>query len=282
MNPFYCIDNTTDRKNTTINTSRQFTVKETSLELTNSFIETAKEKTALIKKASAPIIVEVACFILSIITLICCRLISENNELNGAIFKVLGLTGILEKLPLFLAIFCALFVIGTMVYYDKRHLKVLNGKKMKELHAKDDETYKRILTELDLPESTTEVEILIFRYFDKNGKIIPFDVAKLGSCRSVVCKCYTDHNSLYMADITGKYKFDLNDLLSIKTLEKSFYYTPKHTEKAFNTESDVKKNIKIKKCHILELEHNGELWGIYFPCYELDTIEKLTGLKAED
>ena len=36
-----------------------------------------------------------------------------------------------------------------------------------------------------------------------------------------------------------------------------------------------------KGYHILELEINGELWGIYFPCYELMVFEEITGLKAE-
>ena len=44
--------------------------------------------------------------------------------------------------------------------------------------------------------------------------------------------------------------------------------------------SDVE-NVTIKSYHILELEHLGELYGIYFPCYELDTFERITGLIAE-
>ena len=39
--------------------------------------------------------------------------------------------------------------------------------------------------------------------------------------------------------------------------------------------------IIVKPYHILEIERNGTLYGIYFPCYELATFEALTGLKAE-
>jgi hypothetical protein len=36
-----------------------------------------------------------------------------------------------------------------------------------------------------------------------------------------------------------------------------------------------------KEYHVLELEQNGEEWGIWFPPYELPAMEALTGLKAE-
>ena len=36
-----------------------------------------------------------------------------------------------------------------------------------------------------------------------------------------------------------------------------------------------------RKYYILTVEHAGQEWGIYFPCYELSAIESLTGIKAE-
>ena len=38
----------------------------------------------------------------------------------------------------------------------------------------------------------------------------------------------------------------------------------------------------MKAYHILELEHGGENYGIYFPCWELPVFERLTGLNAEE
>jgi hypothetical protein len=38
----------------------------------------------------------------------------------------------------------------------------------------------------------------------------------------------------------------------------------------------------VKPYHILELEKDGETYGIYFPAYELAAIESLTLLKAEE
>ena len=40
-------------------------------------------------------------------------------------------------------------------------------------------------------------------------------------------------------------------------------------------------NVLFDTYHILEIEKDGEIYGLYFPCYELSAIEELTGLSAE-
>ena len=52
--------------------------------------------------------------------------------------------------------------------------------------------------------------------------------------------------------------------------------------KPFKLGVDQYGGVHAKPYHILTLEHEGEEMGIYFPCYELETIELLTGLKAEE
>jgi len=40
-------------------------------------------------------------------------------------------------------------------------------------------------------------------------------------------------------------------------------------------------NVFFKPYHILEIERDGQSFGLYFPCYELEVLEELTGLRAE-
>ena len=40
--------------------------------------------------------------------------------------------------------------------------------------------------------------------------------------------------------------------------------------------------VHSKTYGILELERNGQSYGLYIPCYELPRIEKLTGLTAKE
>ena len=51
--------------------------------------------------------------------------------------------------------------------------------------------------------------------------------------------------------------------------------------KQFELTVDNLNRIIVPGYHILELDCNGEKWGIYFPCYELPTFESITGLSAE-
>ena len=47
--------------------------------------------------------------------------------------------------------------------------------------------------------------------------------------------------------------------------------------KQYKMKEDEMGNIRCKAYYILEFENNGELHGIYFPEYELETIKTITG-----
>ena len=92
-----------------------------------------------------------------------------------------------------------------------------------------------------------------------------------------------------MANLDGKYAFDFNSLKAIKTVKKSIYIDEWTKETAYNKgiykkyklKTTDEENVICKYYHILEFENNGELWGIYFPYYELPIMEEITGLIAE-
>ena len=97
-----------------------------------------------------------------------------------------------------------------------------------------------------------------------------------------------DSDTLYLTNPQGEYAFPLKNLRTIRTVYEDA--TIPHWQKNDDFDSDnykaysitYNKNLGIFQTspyHILELELNGEIWGIYFPCYEIRTIENLTGLK---
>ena len=51
--------------------------------------------------------------------------------------------------------------------------------------------------------------------------------------------------------------------------------------KQYNMTANQFGQVFSKPYHVLEFEAGEEEWGIYFPCYELPTFKKLTGLDAE-
>ena len=100
---------------------------------------------------------------------------------------------------------------------------------------------------------------------------------------------FSDDENIYIADGEGKYAIPRSSLKKIHTVkERGCVYWLKDTPcnkgiyKPYKMYEDKYGNVHFKYYHILEVEKDGELWGIYFPCYELPILEELCGLKAED
>jgi len=99
---------------------------------------------------------------------------------------------------------------------------------------------------------------------------------------------FADSENLYFANLEGKYAFPLSSIKAINTVKETIRILEWNKDEQYN--KGIYKEYKLReddygcihsKCyHVMEIEHNGELWGIYFPCYELPTFEQLTGLKA--
>ena len=80
-----------------------------------------------------------------------------------------------------------------------------------------------------------------------------------------------------------------NTIKAIKSIKKTIRIMEWNKDEEFN--KGLYKQYKLsednygciicKSYHILEFEHNNDLWGIYIPCYELPVIEDITGLKAD-
>lgn len=147
-----------------------------------------------------------------------------------------------------------------------------------------------IYRELGVPDNASNVDILSFHYVIKKNS--PQAKAK-GRAPTVYNnpehKIFVSDNMLNIADLSYKYSFPLSELRAIRTVNK------KITIPAWNKEVHPTKGIykhfkmnvtnygciAFKPYYILEVEHDEELFGIYFPCYEKYLIETLTGLRAE-
>ena len=181
---------------------------------------------------------------------------------------------------------------GILEIISKKNEKAKEESDESKQLDRDRETISRnIFVEMNVPLDLPDTELISFQYTTESGsaevykskdEITPFN--------NFTMKLYVANCKLYIADLEGKYEIDLASLLRIKTVNKRitlpiWYKDTPHSEgeyKRFNIREEIHGMISFKPYHVLEFEHCGETWGIYFPCYELDTIEKLTGLKAED
>ncbi len=168
------------------------------------------------------------------------------------------------------------------IYRQKQTLK---NNENNPVFSELDNVSKRIESEFRVPINAEEIDIFSFSYEIKNGKII-IDQYEL---YNEIYKIYSDSEYIYLSNYEVKYAFAKSSLSAIRTVNKTLSFSIwnkeiEYTEeyyKQYNITEDNEENINIEKFHILEFKHNGETWGIYFPNYEIKTIEKITGLKAE-
>lgn len=138
--------------------------------------------------------------------------------------------------------------------------------------------------------SAVDVDLLTFRYKRQKDKIVPKEIGLSTTAYfNPEMKVYAEDDRLYLVDLEHKYAFERAELTAIRTVKKTIMLLDWNKDthpaegrfKQYKMTVDQYDQTHLKPYHILELTHNGEQWGIYFPCYELPIFEALTGLKAE-
>ncbi|MBQ9703028.1 MAG: hypothetical protein IJV68_00615 [Clostridia bacterium] len=284
MKPIFGIDITLDKNNENINCDR-FISKSISGETKQGFEEKTEGFNDTVKKSQLPGWIQIVKYILGLYAIIVAvgvlrALTSVNIQQAFSNAPVLIISGIV----------CAALWLGLHLYSKKKEKDVFEEMDAEEQVASIEEDVNKIYEELGVPQNAAAVDILLFKYKEKDGKIIPKTVG-MQTCEffNMEVKIFVRDGKLHLADVENLYSFDMSKLKSIETINKSTSLLSWNKEIGYDEERYKKHkisvnnlgNIIIKPYHILALEHNGEEWGLYFPCYELEIFEILTGLKAE-
>lgn len=165
-----------------------------------------------------------------------------------------------------------------------------NASDYPEEQEEDEEDENAETIDLEIPEDAVNLDLLAFNYLCEEGEIkaVMADEDSASEYFNCAMDAYADGEYLYFASIDEKYAIPLSSLISIETVNEKIAIpdwnkeTPptKGEYKEFGLTVDNLGRVIIPTYHILGLEHGGERWGIYFPSYELPTVEKITGLKA--
>lgn len=284
MKPFAAIDLTTDKKNETANGS-VFCIQKTSEALTRSFEASSQQVDKTMEKAKLPLplrILQWICTFVGFVSLI-------------GLLKGLGGVDSLEVAYrnagwIFWLCGGSLLAAGLLKLLGRRQEKtVLENEDSEQLLARMEGLCKAVYNELGVPENARETDIFSFYYKDKDGKIRHVSKVAPFNYLNLVHHVYGDEENLYLANLDGKYAFPKASLKAIRTVKEHIVAATWQKDvpynegfyKQFQLREDDYGCIHMKRYHILELEKDGETWGIWFPCYELPTFEILTGLKAE-
>ncbi|MBE7074931.1 MAG: hypothetical protein E7376_03030 [Clostridiales bacterium] len=282
MKPIFGIDITTDKKNTKMN-AEEFIIRTTSNACQQNIKTAEKNYEVAEKLEKLPTflnIIKYACGILGLISV-------------TAIFESgidIGFAQAYKNASYIIWISFALIIIWLILCFISHKKKKLHKSETNHAISVLDQNIKNSYEDLNIPETASNLDILGFCYKIKNDEPVVKSVGlSITPYINLNSKIFIENNNLCIADAENVYAFSLEKLKSIKTIKKSITLPFWNKEELPN--DDKYKEYKIvvnmgfvlvKFYYILELEHNNQTYGIYFPNYELPTIEKITGIIAEN
>lgn len=283
MKPFLGIDLTTDKKNEQAN-GREFLAAEPSPALAQALERSSGKALETLEEAKLP-------GVLRVIQWVC-----------GAAALLVGL-GIIRALPkvsiqqayqnapvLFWIVGICLPVWLVLKLLSVRREKTVLGQDESAAALSNLEGVQRaVYQELAVPADAREVDLLSFYYKEKNGDIRPTEKGmQMATYLNPVFRVFADEKNLYIANLEGKYAFELSEIVGIRTVRKHIRICGWNKEEACN--KGIYKPYKLtrdnygcihcKQYHILEVRRDGETWGIWIPDYELPVFEQLTRHRA--
>lgn len=170
-----------------------------------------------------------------------------------------------EDLWVFLTVGVAfLAAAGAIAFWGLlRKRKMLNSREREDLAVAAEKARINAQKELGVPSTAETAEVLTFFYKIKKGRVTP--VYYGGAVFSLVeLRLWRDGQNLYAADLEQVYAFPLASLRRLTGVEKTIYIN----------------RVPLHRHYVLEIRHQGQDYGIYFPSYYLETVKKLTGLSA--
>lgn len=144
-----------------------------------------------------------------------------------------------------------------------RKRKMLNSREREDLAVAAEKTRRNAQKDLGIPSTAETAEVLTFFYKIKKGRVTPVYYGGAVFSR-VELRLWRDGQNLYTADLEQVYAFPLASLRRLTGVEKTIYIN----------------RVPLHRHYVLEIRHQGQDYGIYFPSYHLETVKKLTGLSA--
>lgn len=280
VKPIFCIDITTDKNNETLN-GEEFITRTASKQMVEEYETKQESLEETVEKSQLPLwltIVKYLCALFFIIVAGSCAKAGFDTALRNAPLLVFG--GFVSGIA-----WIVLHVIS-----KKKEKKVLKEENAEERAEEISEDLREIHAELGVPEDAVDIDVLIFNYKLKDGEIKPHTSALQSSPYiNLELKIFATDDALHIADLESVYSFKKSEIKAITTVNKRISVPIWNKDEAprsaafkqYKMTVNNMGDVFFKPYHILEIERDGISFGLYFPCYELQTVEELTGLKAD-
>ena len=277
MKPFLGIDLTMDKKNEEIN-GAEFLVQTPSAALADTLEVSSEKAEKTIETAKLPLLFRVAQYVCGISALMI---------VGGILKSDVSLAEGYHNAPwlYWTAGICAAVWLFLWLWSKQKSKTVLEAEESNQTFSHLEGTANAIYQELSVPDDAKNIDVLSFFYKRKDGEIKVHEKGmQLFQYFNPSFKIFADEENLYLTNLEGKYAFPLSSIVKIHTVKKHIRLAGWNKDEQFN--KGIYKQYKLttdnygcihcKQYHILEINRQGESFGIYFPDYELPTLEECT------
>ena len=284
MKPFFCTDITVDKNNKVIN-GTEFIKKSISEDKRAEMDARADELQRMINTARTPswmvTLRSIAGFASLVMAMNLIKVVLEKGF--SALFAADQITGTL----IFLG------AVAIWLYMDRegkaRVRKMENDPAIKNKSNELEIEIAMMMHEMGVPASARSTDVLVFNYKVKDGEVQPVSPMMLPSVfMNFECKAYTEGDTVYLADSDSVYSFEKSDIKRLLRVDKSItvYSWNKQEEPtdpkyaAFGLSVNKMGMVTVPYYYVLEVEHNGETFGLYLPGYEGEMLRDLLGFDS--
>lgn len=174
-------------------------------------------------------------------------------------------------------------------FISKKKVKaVVESEEFNLVEKRSERLYKEIMEDLKVPQDAPQTDLLIHSYkLSKNGK--KRNAGLLSVYYNLQFHVYKEEDKLCFADVGTVYGVPMDGLKRIVKINKLATFPNWNKEERYN-EGEYKKykintnnygTLFVKPYYSLQFVADNEEFELLFPPYELETIQKITGLSVE-
>ncbi len=287
MKPFLAVDITNDKNNLEL-TGDNFKVEELPEDAFDSLDEAEDVVAELIKKKRLPRAIPYIFIINLVLTWG-----SFLSLFKISTFKYLGnsrteiLVNLFNEHPwLYLVCFASVaFTFFSIKYlFPKKKKEIESDEEIKLANDRVAAIENSLESRLGVSMDAVKVDIFSFNYKTKDNVFKPFVNGRATNCEF---KMFLENDKLCLVEISsGKYVIPYTSIKSIREEKGNIAFYMWNKEEKYNDEKYKKYKIvydthlrmySVKKYYVVELDVEGETWGIFVPPYEAETFKRVLG-----
>lgn len=286
MKLFYGINISKHKANTELD-GEVFICERTSDAQTDLMDKSYENLTEIDKKAKLPRPVRLLQYACGYLSLIIAFIALQSVETKEDFLQLLA------KWPWLFAVTIILVVVwGILTYMSlKKSKSVYESDESKMLYDRHDSAIKNAVSALGVPPTAKHIDCLLAFYkVTKSGeiKIKPNFSARFSNLAYI--HAFAENGILYLANPHLKHAIPLSEIKAIKAINKRTTMNGWNKETPFNKGEykpykimlDNRGVFHLRRYYALEIIHNGEVYLLYFPPYELPAFTELTGLTPQE